>query len=279
MAALSDAAKRGRKNRPMFIAPWFRGDWAHEEPLVEGVEAFLGHEGFRSAAQAMFDGAVIVPQIVYVNLNPPIAQVDPGHVDIPAFRGIDRTRYPVWLSATMLKSGLFERWYVPSVTAVAWYYEGEGGGFTYWPDGPDQSPISRPCVSNSAVVGDNDYMFHRVEAVGPDEHTLPKGLTLDSQLCWSGDAWEVVEQGDVRARYKFEDVRVSVSWKAQVFADARQQALYRNREDDLTLDQVVEMLLADLAAKGTPAERPADPLHDREFVEVLNTAYRRAPTV
>ena len=279
MAALSDAGKRGRKDRPMFIAPWFRGDWAYDEPLVEGAEVFLGHEAFRDAARRMFEGGVIVPQIVYVNLNPPIAQVDPGHVDIPAFRGIDRTQHPVWLLATMLKSGLFDRWYVPSVTAVAWYYEGEGGGFTYWPDGPDQAPISRPCVSNSAVVGDNDYMFHRVEAVGPDGRTLPKGLTLESQLCWAGDAWEVIEQGDVRARYDFEDVRVSVSWKAQVFADEEQRALYQSHDDDLTVEQVVEALLVDLATKGTSMERPADPLHDRSFVDALNAAYRRAPTV
>jgi len=278
MAALSDAGTQGRKNRPMFIAPWFRGDWAYDEPFVEGAEVFLGHEGFRSAAQDMFEGGIIVPQIVYVNLNPPIAQVDPGHVDIPAFRGIDRTQYPVWMLVTMLKSGLFERWYVPSVTAVAWYYEGEGGGFTYWPDGPDQAPVSRPCINNSAVVGDNDYMFHRVEAVGPDERTLPKGLTLESQLCWAGNAWEVVEQGDVRARYDFEDVRVSVSWKAQVFASEEQQALYQNHADDLKLEHVVEALLADLATKGTPTERPADPLHDRTFVETLNATYRRAPT-
>ncbi|MBW2586193.1 MAG: hypothetical protein JRD92_04515 [Deltaproteobacteria bacterium] len=279
MAALSDAGKRGRKNRPMFIAPWFRGDWAYDEPLVDGAEVFLGHEGFRAAAQHMFEGGVIVPQIVYVNLNPPIAQVDPGHVDIPAFRGNDRTRYPVWLLATMLKSGLFERWYVPSVTAVAWYYEGEGGGFTYWPDGPDQSPISRPCISNSAVVGDNDYMFHRVEAVGPDERTLPKGLTLESRLCWTGNAWEVVEQGDARARYDVEDVRVSVSWKAQVFADEEQQVLHQSHQDDLELEDVVEILLTDLAAKGTSIERPTDPLRDRSFVDALNATYRRAPTV
>ena len=279
MASLSEAAKRGRRDRPMFIAPWFRGDWAYGEPLVEGVEVFLEHEGFRGAAEKMFETALVFPQIVYVNLNPPIARVDPGHVDIPAFRGIDRTRYPVWLLATMLKSSLFDRWYVPSVTAVSWYYQGEGGGFTYWPNGPDRAPVSRPCISNSAVLGDNDYMFHRVEAVGPDERTLPRGLTLDSQLRWTGDAWEVIERGDVRARYTFEEVRVSVSWKAQVFADAKRRSLYENHEDDLSLEQVVEMFLGDLAAKGTPVEQPADPLHDRDFIEALNAAYRRAPTV
>ena len=277
MAALSDAGKQGRKNRPMFIAPWFRGDWAFGEPLVNGVEIFLEHQGFLNAAEAMFEGGIIVPQIVYVNLNPPIARVDPGHVDIPAFRGIDRTGYPVWLMATMLKSGLFDRWYVPSVTAVAWYYEGEGGGFTYWPNGPDQSPISRPCISNSAVVGDNDYMFHRVEAVGPDERTLPKGLTLNSQLAWSNDGWEVIEQGEARARYEFEDVRVSVSWKAQMFADQSQRDLYENHEDDLTLDRVVQTFIADLKAKGTETQAPADPLHNRTFIETLTGTYRRSP--
>ena len=274
MAALSDAAKMGRKDRPMFIAPWFRGDWAFGEPLVDGAEVFLEHEGFRSAARETFESELIVPQIVYVNLNPPLAQVDPGHVDIPAFRGIDRTRYPVWLLATMLKSGLFDRWYVPSVTAVAWYYEGEGGGFTYWPNGPDHAPISRPCISNSAVVGDNDYMFHCVEAVGPDDRTLPKGLTLDSQLGWSGGSWEVTEQGEVRARYDFEEVRVSVSWKAQVFTDEEQHALYQNHKDDLRLEYVVETLLTDLAARGTPIHPPADPLHDRAFIETLTATYR-----
>jgi len=38
-------------------------------------------------------------------------------------------------------------------------------------------------------------------------------------------------------------------------------------------------LLADLAAKGTSIERPADLLHDRGFVDALNATYRRAPTV
>ena len=122
MQALSDAAKRARKDRPMFIAPWFRGDWAREQPLVDGVEVFLHSEALRQAAMRCFDGQVVIPQLVYVNLTPPIPKLDPGHTDVPAFRGVDRSQYPVWLLVTMLKSGLFERWYVPSVTGVSWYY-------------------------------------------------------------------------------------------------------------------------------------------------------------
>ena len=72
---------------------------------------------------------------------------------------------------------------------------------------------------------------------------------------------------------------MSVSWKAQVFADEEQQALYQSHEDDLALEPVVETFLTDLAARKTPIERPANPLHDRDFIETLNAAYRRAPTV
>ena len=86
---------------------------------------------------------------------------------------------------------------------------------------------------------------------------------------WVALGVQVVEQEEVRARYAFEEVRVSVSWKAQVFATPEQQALYHSHEDDLTLDEVVDAFHADLAAKGTPIAPPADPLHDPDFIEAL----------
>src|SRR5690606_31684076 len=116
---------------------WFRGDLAVGAQRVEGVEALLEHPRLYEAARRVFPGAELAPQLVYVNLNPPMPQVDPGHTDVPCFRGVDRHRVPVWLLVTMLRSRLFERWYVPTVTAVSWYYQGPGGGFRYWPDGPD----------------------------------------------------------------------------------------------------------------------------------------------
>jgi hypothetical protein len=51
-------------------------------------------------------------------------------------------------------------------TAVAWFYGGTGGALSYWPDGPAGPRRSVPPVSNTAIVGDNDRMVHRVEAVG-----------------------------------------------------------------------------------------------------------------
>ena len=205
---------------------------------------------------------------------------DGGHTDVPAFRGVDRTKHPIWLLVTMGRSGLFERWRVPIATAVSWFYEGEGGGFTYWPDGPDAKPSTRPARTNTAVVGDNDAMFHRVEAIGGADDDMVRGLTLDSQLAWLGDGtWAVVDAERELARYAFAQVRISVSWKAQVFRDAEEMRVLDEHRDDLTLDRVLDAFVADLRARGTDVAPPADPLHDPTFVATLTKAYHRAPSV
>lgn len=284
MAALSDAgraAAAGGDDGSMFIAPWFRGDWAYDGPLVEGVEPILENPAFLEAARAMFPGATIRPQIVYVNLNPPMPQVDPGHTDVPAFRGFDRTRYPVWLLVTMLRSGLFERWYVPMVTAVSWYYDGPGGGFRYWPDGPDAPPIDRPCISNTAVAGDNDVMFHCVHQVGPvgARIRMTKGLTLDSQLVYRDGSFDIEERGRVLASFPYEAVRISVSWKALVFEDARALSLYDEGADPLTAEQVERIFLEDLRQRGLEVAPPLELCTDARFMNALLAAYRQAPSV
>lgn len=277
MTSLSEAGKRASGAR-MLIAPWFRGDLAYGEPLVPGAEAILAEPRFVEAARALFDAEVVVPHQVYVNLNPPMPQVDPAHVDVPTFRGVDRGNTPVWLLAIMLKSGLFERWYVPLATAVAWFYEGVGGGFRYWPDGPDAPPIDRPCISNSAVVGDNDRMFHCVLSIG-ENPTLLAGLTLDSQLHLGDGTARIVESGTELARYEARAMRISVSWKALVFRDGAERERHERGVDALTHAEVERIFLADLARRGLDASPPADRLGERAWVDRLNAAYGYAPTV
>jgi len=275
MESLRDGKAATGASGGMFVAPWFRGDWAYDAPLVDGVEVFLDAPGLRDAAAKVFGGAAeIRPQIVYVNAFPPIPAFDHGHVDVPAFRGIDRTSHPIWLLALMLRSGLFEAWRIPIATGVACYYAGPGGGLTYWPDGPERPPVRRPPLPNTAVVGDNDRMFHRVEAVGPEGTTFMKGLTLDSQLEWTGDAWAVTDGGRTLATFPFEAVRVSVSWKAQVLRTPEEVRRVDDHGDDLTLERAVEIFAADLAARGREAPTPDDPLGDEAFVAALNDVYR-----
>ncbi|HJQ82967.1 MAG TPA: hypothetical protein VKA21_02750 [Candidatus Binatia bacterium] len=287
MQALSDAAAGSPRARAgsdtLVVGPVFRGDWAYDRPLVDGIEPFLRNENFIAAARRLFgadERAVVRPQIVYANLSLPMPCGDGGHTDVPAFRGMDRTSYPVWLLVTMGRSGLFERWRIPIATAVAWFYAGEGGGFTYWPDGPDRAPRTRPAQTNTAVLGDNDVMFHRVEAIGGADDGMVRGLTLDSQLAAAADGmWEVVDAGRVLARYPFVRIRISVSWKAQVFRDAEEARTVDEHRDDLALPQALETFASDLDARGIQVAMPADPLHDRAFIATLSKAYHRAPTV
>jgi hypothetical protein len=282
MRALSDSTARTGKadgRSGMVVGPVFRGDWAYDRPLVDGVEPLLHCAPLVDAAQRLFEAAVVRPQIVYVNLTLPMPCGDGGHTDIPAFRGVDRTTVPVWLLVTMGRSGLFERWRVRIATAVAWFYEGEGGSLTYWPDGPDATPATLPPRTNTALVGDNDVMFHRVESVGGTDDEMVRGLTLDSQLAFAGDAWEVRDAGRVLGRWPWARLRVSLSWKAVVFRDADEARVYDEHLDDLSLPVVLDTLRADLARRGADAPPPADPLHDPAFVAALTRAHHRAPTV
>jgi hypothetical protein len=262
---------------PQVVMPWFRGDWAYDEPRIEGAERILATPAFVDAARAVFDAEVVRPRIVYVNLMVGIPFAGPAHIDVPAFRGIDRTQYPVWLLHAMNRSGLFEPWRVDIATAVAWFYEGEGGDFEYWPRGPGEPPqrITTP-LDNRAVVGDNDVMFHRVGPVGPRDSELPKGDGVRAELSYeSGEPlpWAVVDDGRVLARHADRDVRVSVSWKAEVFSDAEAARIRDEHTDDLPFDAVIDAFVEDLRSRGIEGARPVDALADEQFTALLAEIY------
>jgi hypothetical protein len=274
-----DAAKQAK---PMRVMPVFRGDWAYDTPKVAGAEAILYDEQLIEAAKQVFGGSVVVPQIVFVNLTTPMPAQPTGHVDIPAFRGIDRTEHPTWLLQMMGQSGLFEDVRIRIATSVAWLYRGENGGFSYWPDGPD-GPRRRhhEHLDNTAIVGDNDFMFHQVEQVGSDDEPLARNLTLDSLLhpaLDDADQWVITDDGEERYRLPFDKVRISLSWKAKVFRDAEEQRIADEHLDDIVLDTVVDRFVADLTNRGIACSRPDDPHRDVDFIATLAAAYRRAPS-
>ncbi|MCD9623924.1 hypothetical protein [Rhabdothermincola salaria] len=265
-------------------SPWFRGDWAFGgRPLVEGAERILAHEPFHAAAREVFaggdPGAVVRPWSVYLNLNTAGRIADTGHLDVPLYRGIDRNECGVQICHVMRESGLFERWRVPVATAVSWFSDQEGGAFTYWADGPDELPARHaPPFRNTALVSDNDTMHHRVEAVGHTE--AAPGITVDSLLAPSpGDPrrWEIVEDGAVLGTYDVADVRLSVSWKAMVFADADDARRHDEHTDDLTLAHVAELLGDDLAGRGVAHPLDAETLLEPSSMQVLLDAYPRRP--
>jgi len=265
---------------PLIIAPNFRGDWAYDQPLIENVECSFHHEGFIEAARRIFDTDRIRPQQLYSNITwqLPFPQGN-GHTDVPAFRGIDRTRYPIWFLVAMGRSGLFEDERIRIATAVAWFYEGEDGGFEYWPDGPDAAPHQHQGkIGNTAIVGDNDKMFHRVMPVGDPKKGLLSGMTLDTRLERTADGWRIAEQDRTLAAPAWPELRISVSWKALAFRDAAEERAYDEHSDDLSLDQALQRLQKGLEDRGICCSLGSDPLNDPAFVDALTSAYGREPT-
>ena len=284
--AASDAemAALGSERPQTFTPPWFRQDFAlRGEALVEGAEAILHNPHFLGAARSLAgSGAVVRPTSVYVNLMAPTPFPFTPHLDVPAFRGVTRDHHPIWLLKVMKTSQLFERWRTKILTAVSWFYGGPGGDFHYWPEGPDGPvAVESPPFVDVAVVADNEATFHGVGPVGPPDARLLGGLTRESRFVRGERGWDARDAaGTTLAHVDDADVRITVSWKADVFADEDAARRADAGEDSLDLGTVVDVLLADLRARGVAATRPDDPLTDRAWVATLAATYReRAPAI
>jgi hypothetical protein len=126
----------GEATSPM----WFQTDWVHADLALEGSDLFFRNERIIDAARRFSGAEVVVPHTVYVNLMAAIAECGPAHTDNPVFRGRNRSNTPMLLLRTMLWSGLFGRWEISQVTSIWWMNDVEGGGFSYWPEGPEKQP-------------------------------------------------------------------------------------------------------------------------------------------
>lgn len=269
---------------PMRVPPWFRGDWAGAGDPVAELAPIADNPRFAEAARALYgytDAAIVRLQLVYVNLTLPMPVVDLGHTDVPTFRGLSRRDVPIWLLSVMGHSGLFEPWRIRIATAVSWWYAGEGGGFAYWPDGPDAAPIVRPPTPNTALVGENERMYHRVERVGRvEEDDRFQGLTLNAELAAGpGGDWVVTDDGGELARVGRDRVRISVSWKAEVFADEAEVRAVEEHLDDLSVETVCAILVNDLRDRGVAVAPHPDLLVDPAFISQLTEAHTTTPTV
>ncbi|MEY2432726.1 MAG: hypothetical protein QOC92_2451 [Acidimicrobiaceae bacterium] len=241
---------------------YFREEYAYgAEPIIEGIEPYLFHEGFADAARKVHGRTVIEPAIVFANLMVP-GQELAVHTDVPEFRGCNRKVMPQWLLVAMHHSGLFDVWRMPIATGVAWFHDCEGGEFCFYPDGAEGTPVAKPVTYDTALLFDADSVFHGVdridaEGAGRDIAPLRPGMSLD----FAGDRQWVVHDGDdVVANYKWDELRFSVSWKAYCFEDEREQQTWREHADDLTLDYVVGRLVEDLRARGRIArDVPGNP--------------------
>lgn len=243
---------------------YFRETYAYgEEIAAPGVESFYRHDGLREAAAALFpDRPVVQPAIVYANILVP-GQVLTVHTDVPEFRGASRKTTPQWLLVVMHHSGLFEEWRMPIATAISYFGDDAGGALRFYPEGRDAPPEHFATAHDTGILLDTDSVFHAVELVtGPGEDRVGS-LKPGMRLVADGDEW-VARSGDGAdevARYRDQDIRFSVSWKAYCFRDETERDAWRVHGDDLGLDQILDTLEADLRARGIlDGDRPEE--HD-----------------
>ena len=281
------ADTRAGGTKSIAISASYRSFWARlGKPLRDDAAWLLDYDRFFDAARRLYSDSRIVvrPDEIYVNVQvPQRTRFGSAHVDIPKFRGMERREYPVWLLTTMRRSELFEHWRVPVATAVCWFYEGPGGTYTYWPDGPRSSPQrTKHPFTNTAVVGENDTMFHRGDGFASPDEQVPDGLTLDCVCEPIGDdarTWQIREGDRVLARYDAARVRIALSWSAEVYLDHAAVRVAEEHSDDLDLDTVVDTFVADLHERGHSVARPDEPLLDIDFITRLARTYRVLPTL
>ena len=259
---------------------WFQNDWVHAGLRVEGSQLFLFHERVTQAARDFYGAGLIEPHSVYVNLMAALERSGPAHTDNPRFHGRDRSNTPMWLLRTMLWSGLFDEYAITQATSIWWMNDVEGGGFAYWPDGPDAPPREHVGqMANTALVGDNHRMFHQVGPVGPyDQGT--RLVTPRAELAPVGDGsdeWAVRDRGETRYRAPLSHYRVSVLWKADVYRDEADRR--RQMADTLSMPDVARIFDRDLEQRGADVRLDLDRIEDPGLIAAVNAIYPEAVPV
>jgi len=263
----------------MFLSPVFRGYLARGGVcLFREIEDCYYNSGFLDLVRSYWGARYAEPESMLFNLQGPCREGGSPHIDGTRFRGLHMENTPTWLLNTMSKSGLFRRWQAKKAQVIAWYYRGRiGGGFNYWPDGPQDRPrqIQAP-MWGRAVVVENERMYHCAQSNGPAALRHPDGLAIDSRLAPDPETeggFRITTGDRVIQRIPADEMRFLVHWGAQVYLDDEELRVAQDHTDDLTHERAFEILIADLGARGERFELPSDPLTDRAFIRLINRVY------
>jgi hypothetical protein len=248
---------------------YFRETYAYDGEVFPGVEPFLHHAGLAEAARKVHDCAVVVPNIVYANLLLP-GQELAVHTDVPEFRGANRKLYPQWLMVVMLHSGLFAPWRRRIATGISYFGAARGGALAYYPDGREGPVRTLEPRHNTAIVLDTDTVFHGVDRVAETQPLIE--TRPGTTLTWEGEGWRAGPAEAPLARYRWDEVRFSVSWKAYCYRDEAERRLVDEHRDDLTLPQILDTLKRDLIARGA-----APPNDETALARLLIDTYIHFP--
>jgi hypothetical protein len=132
-------------------------------------------------------------------------------------------------------------------------------------------------IDNTAIVADNDFMWHRVRPTGKVTDGMVT-MTRDAELRRTGAAdWTIVDGDSELASFGFDRVRVSLSWKAIAFHDNEDRRRHDEHLDDIDLDGVLQRFSGDFRSRGESLDVPPDPVSHPAFVRTLRDAYVRYP--
>jgi hypothetical protein len=253
---------------------YFRETYAYgDEIFAPGIEPLHRNERLVQAARGLFGRPIVQPAIVYANILLP-GQELAVHTDVPEFRGINRKLHPQWLLVVMHHSGLFDEYRMPIATAVSWYQNTHGGEFAFYPDGIDGPDRTFDVRFNTAVLMDTDSIFHGVDRVMEVDAPMPGFLPRMRLHAMGNGRWLVRDGQEVMDRYRWEDMRFSISWKAYCFRDEAERNAWRAHTDDLRIETVLDTLCADLRKRGRVGEqRPPN----RQLAELLVDEYVKFP--
>ncbi len=265
-------------------APQFRGFYG-ENAVCYHPEV---HDCFYSArflelAKDYWGAQYARPTLMLFNIAGPhpTGGPPPAHLDAVTFRGVRIENAPVWLQNCMAKSGLFTDYIVKMAQVITWWYRGEHGTFTYWPDGPFGQPkvLEHP-LWNKGVVVQNELMFHRGDPIGAYDSPPIQNLKHRSMMAYDrgSDVWHITTDGEPVHTYQPDDMRLLVHWNAEVYADLAEAKKVMDHTDDLSIDEAIGRLVQDMRARGTVVAQPSDPLHDKDFMRALMATYTIAPT-
>jgi hypothetical protein len=259
----------------------FRGFFAQNSvPFFPEIEDCFYNSEFLALVRDYWGAQYARPTMMLFNICGPHRSGLNAHLDAVTFRGIRYENSPVWLQNVMGKSGLFTDHLVKMAQVITWWYLGENGTFTYWPDGPLAPPqkLDHP-LWNKGVVVQNELMFHRGDPVGRTDERDIEGLACRSVIGYDVDCddWAVTTDGEVIRRYQPEEIRLLVHWSAELYSDMDEVKKSMDHSDDLTHDEVFDRLLADMRAKGVTVVEPSDPMHDEDFIRALIATYTIAP--
>jgi len=263
----------------MFLSPVFRGYFAKASTVLHPeIEDCFFNKTFLDLVRTYWKADYATPENMLFNIQGPCQGGANPHLDATRYRGISMHNSPVWLMNTMTKTGLFEHWRAKKAQVITWYYKGKvGGGFTCWPNGPQAEPhqIKAP-MWGRAVVVENEMMFHTAESNGPAAMRHPQGLAINSLMAPDpavAGGWQITTDGVAIQQIPEEEFRFLIHWGADIYTDYAELKVALDHTDDLTHEQVFDMIIADLRKRGETFEVPSDPLTDQKFIGLLTRIY------